>query len=54
MYHARSAHKVRAYRPCVEVLEARNLLSTYLVNRLIDIRLRRLTRAVCTLHLFLE
>jgi hypothetical protein len=36
MFHARPARKVRAYRPCLEVLEDRNLLSTYLVDRLTD------------------
>jgi hypothetical protein len=29
-------HKVRSYRPAVEVLEARNLLSTYMVDHLAD------------------
>ena len=36
MFHARPAWKVRAYLPCLEVLEDRNLLSTYLVDRLTD------------------
>jgi hypothetical protein len=36
MYRFRPAHKVRAYRPCLEILEARNLLSTYMVDRLTD------------------
>src|SRR5262249_17353975 len=36
MSRFRSAHKVRAYRPCLEILEARTLLSTYLVDRLTD------------------
>jgi hypothetical protein len=36
MSHSRPARKVRAYRPCLEVLEDRNLLSTYLVDRLTD------------------
>jgi hypothetical protein len=36
MFHARPARRVRAFRPCLEVLEARHLLSTYLVDRLTD------------------
>jgi hypothetical protein len=36
MYHLRPARKVRAYRPRLEVLESRNLLSTYLVDHLAD------------------
>ena len=36
MFHARPAWKVRAYLPCLEVLEDRNLLSTFLVDRLTD------------------
>jgi hypothetical protein len=36
MYHSRPARKVRAYRPRLEVLESRNLLSTYLVDHLAD------------------
>jgi hypothetical protein len=36
MFHSRPARKVRAYRPCLEILEDRNLLSTYLVDRLTD------------------
>jgi hypothetical protein len=34
MFLARPARKVRAYRPCLEVLEDRNLLSTWVVDRL--------------------
>jgi hypothetical protein len=34
MFHSRPARKVRAYRPCLEVLEDRNLLSTWVVDRL--------------------
>ena len=36
MFHARPARKVRAYRPRLEVLESRTLLSTYLVDHLAD------------------
>jgi hypothetical protein len=36
MLHSRPAHPVCAYRPSFEVLEARALLSTCLVNRLTD------------------
>src|SRR5262245_8601510 len=36
MSHSRPARKVRAYRPCLEVLEDRDLLATYLVDRLTD------------------
>ena len=36
MFHARPARKVRAYRPRLEVLEDRTLLSTYLVDHLAD------------------
>jgi hypothetical protein len=36
MFHSRPAHKVRAYRPRLEVLEDRTLLSTYLVDHLAD------------------
>jgi hypothetical protein len=36
MFHSRPARKMRAYRPCLEVLEDRNLLSTYLVDRVTD------------------
>ena len=32
MFHTRPARKVRAYRPRLEVLEDRQLLSTYLVG----------------------
>src|SRR5262245_7916995 len=34
MVPLRPAHRVRAYRPRFEVLEARHLLSTYVVDRL--------------------
>src|SRR5262249_52693710 len=36
MFHSRPARKVRAYRPPLEGLETRNLLSTYLVDHLAD------------------
>ena len=36
MSRFRPAHKVRAYRPCLEILEDRTLLSTYVVDRLTD------------------
>jgi hypothetical protein len=36
MSRFRPAHKVRAYRPCLEILEDRTLLWTYLVDRLTD------------------
>ncbi len=36
MYHSRPARRVRAYRPRLEVLEDRTLLSTYLVDHLAD------------------
>jgi hypothetical protein len=36
MFPSRPAHRVRAYRPRFEVLEARHLLSTYVVDRLTD------------------
>jgi streptogramin lyase len=36
MFHSRPARKVRAYRPRLEVLEDRTLLSTYLVDHLAD------------------
>jgi hypothetical protein len=36
MFHSRPARKVRAYRPRLEVLESRTLLSTYLVDHLAD------------------
>jgi hypothetical protein len=36
MVSLRPAHRVRAYRPRFEVLEARHLLSTYVVDRLTD------------------
>jgi hypothetical protein len=36
MFHSRPARKVRAVRPRLEVLESRNLLSTYVVDRLTD------------------
>src|SRR6516162_6899619 len=36
MVPLRPAHRVRAYRPRFEVLEARHLLSTYVVDRLTD------------------
>jgi hypothetical protein len=36
MYHSRPARKVRAYRPRLEILEDRTLLSTYLVDHLAD------------------
>jgi hypothetical protein len=36
MFHSRPARKVRAYRPRLEVLEDRTLLSIYLVDRLTD------------------
>jgi predicted outer membrane repeat protein len=36
MYHSRPARKVRAYRPRLEVLENRTLLSTYVVDHLAD------------------
>jgi predicted outer membrane repeat protein len=36
MFHSRPARKVRAYRPHLEVLEDRTLLSTYLVDHLAD------------------
>jgi hypothetical protein len=36
MFRFRPAHNVRAYRPCVEILETRTLLSTYVVDRLTD------------------
>jgi hypothetical protein len=36
MVSLRPAHRVRAYRPHFEVLEARHLLSTYVVDRLTD------------------
>src|SRR5262249_25064397 len=36
MFQSRPARKVRAYRPRLEVLEDRTLLSTYLVDRLTD------------------
>src|SRR5260370_924503 len=36
MFHSRPAQKVRAYRPRLEVLEDRTLLSTYLVDHLAD------------------
>jgi hypothetical protein len=36
MSRFRPARQVRAYRPCLEILEARTLLSTYLVDRLTD------------------
>jgi len=36
MFHLRPARKVRAYRPRLEVLEDRTLLSIYLVDHLAD------------------
>jgi hypothetical protein len=36
MVHSRPARKVRAYRPRLEVLEDRALLSTYLVDHMAD------------------
>jgi hypothetical protein len=36
MFHSRPARKVRAYRPRLEILEDRTLLSTYLVDHLAD------------------
>jgi hypothetical protein len=36
MFHSRPAHHVRAYRPRLQVLEDRTLLSTYLVDHLAD------------------
>src|SRR6266851_4995946 len=36
MFRSRPARKVRAYRPCLEILESRTLLSTYLVDHLAD------------------
>jgi hypothetical protein len=36
MFHSRPAREVRAYRPRLEVLEDRTLLSTYLVDHLAD------------------
>ena len=36
MFHSGPARRVRAYRPRLEVLESRTLLSTYLVDHLAD------------------
>jgi hypothetical protein len=36
MFHSRPARKLRAYRPRLELLESRALLSTYLVDHLAD------------------
>jgi hypothetical protein len=36
MFHSRPARKVRAVRPRLEVLESRNLLSTWVVDRVTD------------------
>jgi hypothetical protein len=36
MYHSRLARKLRAYRPRLQVLEDRTLLSTYVVDHLAD------------------
>src|SRR6516165_4663957 len=36
MSHSRPAHRVRAYRPCLEILEDRTLPSTFLVDHLAD------------------
>jgi hypothetical protein len=40
MFPSRPAQRVRAYRPRFEVLEARHLLSTYVVDRLSRILVR--------------
>jgi hypothetical protein len=36
MFPSRPAHRVRAYRPRFEILEARHLVWTYVVDRLTD------------------
>jgi hypothetical protein len=38
MFPSRPAHRVRAYRPRFEILEARHLLSTYVVDNLVKRR----------------